>query len=542
MSLALSVWIDRSSLRPDRDERCSLAVELVVKGTPAEGERPAARTVLALDVSASMKGEPLAQVIRSVDRLLDALDRGEGAAPNEVGIVAFSENATRVVEPIRVDAAGKRLVRARVGRLFAESGTNIEAGLDRAADMLASTPPSMRRGVVLLSDGAPNVGAHTAEALREVVRRHRPGISFFALGYGVDHAEDVLSSIGEAGGGGYEFIQDPAVCARSFARALGAQGDVLASGIELVVAPAEGVDLVRFVGREETRFSREGVVIALPDMVNGARRLVVADLHVRARGNEKLVADVVKVTARWRSPASEASVLEADASLEIAEREPMSVVEATRRVLLARADEARDGARALADGGQFGGAAATLRALMAEIERLPGWIVNDGTPLAEAYELLVDEATAFERRPSAEAYAAFRKVTVASKLAAAVPSAARLRGDASQKLIEHVAGDCPEAWLVGAADGVRRALAEECVIGRTSEADIRVDSSQVSRRHAEVFASAGYYWIADLGSTNPTIVNGTDLGRTPHKLQPGDVILVGDVELRYEEGLRKPRP
>ena len=227
--------------------------------------------------------------------------------------------------------------------------------------------------------------------------------------------------------------------------------------------------------------------------------------------------------------------------LEVAEHDPVLVPEAARRVLLARADEARESARALADRGQFGGAAVGLRALMAEIELLPGWVINDGTPLAEAYELLVDEATAFERRPSLEAYAAFRKTTVGSKLAATVPSAAKSRGDASQKLIEHVAGDCPEAWLVVVDESsvVRHPLREECVIGRTNDADIRVESAQVSRRHAEVFANAGAYWIADLGSTNPTIVNGNDLGRAPHKLEPGDVVLVGDVELRYEEGLPK---
>lgn len=544
MPLALSLWLDRSCLRADEDGRCLLAVELVASGAPAEGVRPAARTVLALDVSASMKGEPLEQVIRSVDRLLDALGGERGDAPaDEVGIVAFSDDAAFVVEPVRVDAAGKRLVRARVGRLVADRGTNIEAGLDRAAEMLAGAAADMRRGVILLSDGAPNVGAHTAEALREVVRRHRPAISFFSLGYGIDHSEDVLSAIGDAGGGGYELVQDPSVCARAFARALGAQGDVVASGIELVVAPADGVEIARFVGHEDTRFTREGVVVSLADMVSGARRLVVADLRVRAPGKERFVADVVEVTTRWRSPASRAaSSVSRLAALEVADRAPDVVVEAARRVLVARADEARCSARSLADRGQFGGAAAALRGLTAEIERLPGWVVNDGSPLAEAYELLVDEATAFERRPSPEAYALFRKATVGSKLTASVPSAARSRGDASQRLIEHVAGDRPEAWLVGEGTGARHRLCEECVIGRTRDADLHVEGAQVSRRHAEVFADAGAYWIVDLGSTNPTIVNGADLGSTPHKLRPGDVVLVGDVELRYEEAVPELGP
>src|SRR5262249_46252460 len=151
----------------------------------------------------SMKGEPIDQVIRSVDRLLDALDGGPraGGAADEIGIVAFAQGATRVVDPVRVDAAGKRLVRSRVGRLPVDASTNIEAGLDLSAKMLEDTPAGMRRAVVLLSDGAPNVGAHTVEALRDVVRRHRPYVSFFCLGYGADHSEQILGGIGEAGGG-----------------------------------------------------------------------------------------------------------------------------------------------------------------------------------------------------------------------------------------------------------------------------------------------------------------------------------------------------
>src|SRR5262249_29779065 len=163
------------------------------------------------------------------------------------------------------------------------------------------------------------------------------------------------------------------------------------------------------------------------------------------------------------------------------------------------------------------------------IESLSDWTVNDGTLLAEAYELLVDEATVFERRPSPEAYSAFKKATANARVASVVPSLARSRGDASQKLIEQIAGDCPDAWLVVIAGAVehrsrRYKLSEESIIGRTAEADICVVGPGVSRRHAEVFADAGEYWISDLGSTSPTFVNGTELGRAPHKLETGDVI------------------
>lgn len=536
MALSLKVWLDRSSVQPDVDARAHLVIEIEASGEPMEGPRPPATTVLAIDVSGSMQGAPIDQVIRSVDRLLDGL-----RIEDRVGVVAFSSGATRVVEPVAVDAVGKKLVRSRVARLFAEGHTNVEAGLDLAVEVLGPIEEGRRRGVVLLSDGEPNQGATTAEALRAVVRKHRPGTSFSALGYGVKHDEDILAAIGDAGGGGYEFVPDPATCARAFARALGAQADVVADAIELAIAPGAGVEVVRMLGGEAMRFGRDGLTIALPDMVPGTRRLVVAEIAVRAPGPQRFLLDVAKVQLAWRRPgarAAEVTTLTREVSADILPREPAVVAEAAARVMLVRADRVREEARALADRGNFGGAATLLRGLLAEIERVPGFAVGEGSALGEAYELLVDEAMAMERKPDEEAYAMFRKSAMGSKLAMHAPPAASSRGVASSKLMEHAAGKFPEAYVVvknGAEAGKRHRLREECVIGRTASADVPIVSDMVSRRHAEIYALEGEFWACDLGSTNVTKVNGDPLGSAPRKLKTGDVVLVGDVELIYEE-------
>ena len=141
-----------------------------------------------------------------------------------------------------------------------------------------------------------------------------------------------------------------------------------------------------------------------------------------------------------------------------------------------------------------------------------------------------------ERRPDSEAYARFRKSALASKLAMNAPASSR--GAASTRMLEHTAGDFPEAYIVvknGPGAGERHRLREECVIGRTASADIPIVSDRVSRRHAEVYALEGEFWVCDLGSTNTTAVNGKSLGSAPAKLKAGDVILVGGVELLYEE-------
>ncbi len=537
MALSLKVWLDRSSVRPDVDARMHLVVELEAgPGEALEGQRPPATTVLAIDVSGSMQGTPIDQVIHSVDRLLDAL-----RVEDRVGVVAFSSGATCVSPPVAVDAAGKKLVRSRVSRLFAEGHTNVEAGLDLAVEIMGPVEEGRRRGVVLLSDGEPNQGATTAEALRAVVQKHRPRTSFSVLGYGAKHDEDILSAIGDAGGGGYELVADPATCARAFARALGAQADVVADGIELAIAPGAGVEVVRMLGGEPTRFGRAGLTLSLPDMVPGTRRVVVAELAMKAPGAQRFLLDVAKLELSWRrpgAPAAEVSKLTHDVNAEIANHEPAVVAEAATRIMLVRADRSRDEARALADRGNFGGAATLLRKVLAEIERVPGFVVGESTPLGEAYELLVDEAMAMERKPDQEAYAMFRKSAIASKLAMHAPPAASSRGAASSKLMEHTAGNYPEAYVCvknGVEAGKRHRLKEECVIGRTASADVAIVSDMVSRRHAEIYALEGEFWACDLGSTNVTKVNGLPLGTAPKKLNPGDVLLVGDVELIYEE-------
>ena len=534
MALSLKVWLDRTSVRPDLGGPIHLVVEIEASGEAAEGARPPATTVLAIDVSGSMQGSPMDQVIRSVDRLLDGL-----RVEDRIGVIAFSSGATLVVEPVAVDAAGKRLVRSRVSRLFAEGQTNLEAGLDLAAATIGQAQGPGRRGVILLSDGEPNQGASTSTALREVVRKYRPSTSFSALGYGVKHDEDILAAIGDAGGGGYEFVPDPATCARAFARAIGAQADVVADAIELVIAPSAGVEVVRLLGGEPTRFGRDGLTIPLPDMVPGTRRLVVAELRAKAPGEQRFLLEIAKLCLGWRQPGSaDVAKLAEDVTVEIAAREPAPIPEALTRVMLVRSDRGRQDARALADRGQFGGAAAMLRTLLAEIAHVPGFVVGEGSPLGEAYELLVDEAMAMERNPDEEAYKMFRKSAMVSKLALHAPPAASARGVASSKLLEVAAGNYPEAFIVvmnGQDIGKRHLLKEECVIGRTASADLSIVSDGVSRRHAEIYALEGEFWACDLGSTNVTKVNGKPLGSAPMKLSPGDLVLVGDIELRYEE-------
>ena len=74
------------------------------------------------------------------------------------------------------------------------------------------------------------------------------------------------------------------------------------------------------------------------------------------------------------------------------------------------------------------------------------------------------------------------------------------------------------------------------VLGRSREADVRVDDVNVSRRHAELRQEGAAYWIVDLGSTNGLEVNGKRVDRK--RLRDGDRITLGSTEVVF--GLSLP--
>lgn len=69
-------------------------------------------------------------------------------------------------------------------------------------------------------------------------------------------------------------------------------------------------------------------------------------------------------------------------------------------------------------------------------------------------------------------------------------------------------------------------------IGRRSDRHVVLDDTRVSRVHAEVRQVDGWFVLADAGSANGTVVNGSPVSE--HPLQPGDVLVIGDTEVRFE--------
>ena len=83
-------------------------------------------------------------------------------------------------------------------------------------------------------------------------------------------------------------------------------------------------------------------------------------------------------------------------------------------------------------------------------------------------------------------------------------------------------------------------LREATVLGRSFEADLRLDDLAISRRHARISFVSGRYFIEDLGSENGTTVNGkTIAAATP--LRSGDRIGLAGNLFRFAAESEPPR-
>lgn len=97
-----------------------------------------------------------------------------------------------------------------------------------------------------------------------------------------------------------------------------------------------------------------------------------------------------------------------------------------------------------------------------------------------------------------------------------------------------------DAWLVairggGVREGERFDLLGGLSIGRSAEADLRIDDRYASGVHARIFSRDGRTYVEDMKSTNGTLLNDASLYGEA-ELVDGDVVRIGDTEFRFEAG------
>ncbi len=500
------------------------------------GVLPRIQTVLVIDTSGSMTGDPIAHVIDSSRRIVDILHDDDA-----LGVVAFA-STPRTISPLRpLTPEGRSVCKRELLGLTASGSTHLSGGVSHAADLLPPAADGVRQLLLVLSDGHPNVGLRTpGEFAAQAAGLRARDLSISTLGFGSGHNDAVMIALSDGAGGRYAFVASPALAGSSFARCLGAVRDKVCEEVVLQLQLVAGAEVVRVLGEAQTTVTSAGIRVSLSDLVVGDTLDVVVKVTLRPGAHTgewaPLSATLEGRDARTQEPfrVTDEAVVVVTAGAAGAQPDP----EVLGVVMATEAEEARARARSVADRGDYPGAGQIIVAAMARFEGLPSFARGAPGLLGEAYEALVDDRDTYARVRDAGEYSRFKKASL--DYTSVVQTGGRRYGlgnlamssPTSMQMLYAMQGNIPPAVLIDDS-GQALPVGAECEIGRSPDNAVVLSDPRVSRRHARIVFVQGRFFVVDMGSTTGTRVNGEHV-HDQRALAHGDVLDLGGRILRFE--------
>lgn len=245
-------------------------------GETRDADRAPVNLCLAIDRSSSMRGPRISQACAAAQQLVERLDQRD-----RIGLVTFDASA-RITHPAtRADEAGRKSLLAALDAVETGIGTNLAAGLKKAADVVASgfVRDAVSR-VVLLTDGQPSVGITDGERLARMGEEEsKRGINTTTMGIGESFDDELLTEIARRSGGGFYYLSTPEAIPGAFGAELQGVFSVAATAAELKLMPAEDIVSVEVLHRLPARPSDDGLVVSMGDLACGPPRHVLFKLH-----------------------------------------------------------------------------------------------------------------------------------------------------------------------------------------------------------------------------------------------------------------------
>ncbi|MGK3962321.1 VWA domain-containing protein [Sorangium sp. So ce118] len=232
-----------------------LMFEVRGDGAPARAQAQA-NLSLVIDRSGSMKGTRLTNAVQAATTAVSRLNDGD-----VVSVVTFDTRTNVVVPPttVRPDTRGRIL--ASVRGISLGGDTCISCGIEEGLALLGQASGGVSR-MVVLSDGDANHGVRDIPGFRAMAQRARDrGVSITTIGVDVDYNEKILSAIALDSNGRHYFVENDAALARIFEAEAEQLTASVASGAELAIDLAPGVELDRVFDRA---FRRAGGQVVVP--------------------------------------------------------------------------------------------------------------------------------------------------------------------------------------------------------------------------------------------------------------------------------------
>jgi Mg-chelatase subunit ChlD len=269
--------------------------------TAAAGRQPGRplNLVLLLDNSGSMERADRVRILREALRVLAAQLQPQ----DRLSVMTFARKATLRINGVAGDKASEAIT--AVGEIPPEGGTNIAVALDEAYEIaLRHYQPGSISRVVLLTDGAANLGDVNPDALKRKVETNRQrGVALDCFGIGWEGYDDtLLETLARNGDGRYGFINTPEEAASGFAAQLAGALRVAASDVKVQVEwNPRRVTAYRQIGYAKHQLKKEQfrdntVDAAEIGAAESGNALYVVEVNPRGEG------DLATVRVRFKVP------------------------------------------------------------------------------------------------------------------------------------------------------------------------------------------------------------------------------------------------
>jgi Mg-chelatase subunit ChlD len=211
--------------------------------------------VLLLDNSGSMERADRVRILHEALRVLAT----QLTPQDTFSVVTFARTARLWVDGVRGDQAGR--VADELSSLTPQGGTNLEEAMALAYQTAQRhyAPNGINR-VVLLTDGAANLGDTNPEVLKRTVEANRQhGVALDCFGVGWEgYNDDLLETLTRNGDGRYGFLNTPEDAASGFAGQLAGALHVAASDVKVQVEfNPNRVNVYRQIGYARHQLTKE---------------------------------------------------------------------------------------------------------------------------------------------------------------------------------------------------------------------------------------------------------------------------------------------
>ncbi|CAE8652324.1 unnamed protein product, partial [Polarella glacialis] len=343
-----------------------------------------------IDVSGSMQQEAVVKDREADAPELSILDIVRHAVrtaihtmgpQDRLGIVAYSDKATKILELTHMDEDGKASAEAALEKLHADGQTNLWDGLEVGLELLRTSQRDAATAAALLfTDGVPNVeppGGHLASLLayRQGVGGSLPA-TLNTFGFGGDLDSKLLDDLARDGGGLYVFIPDASFVGTALvnctANALAAAG----RNAELHLSLEAGITVEHVYGHQST-IAGAGDVYCVPlgALQLGQSKDVVMEL--RCSGEVVAGQRLMRAELRYCAPSGPSST-ELEVMLDSGPGVPG---ELQLQICRLRLSEVTGRIQQLAGAGDFPAAARAAQSFLEELRRPE---LDRGDPRLEA--------------------------------------------------------------------------------------------------------------------------------------------------------------